>query len=494
MATSELILQAAPFGNSVHLAFITAVPITIAFLHFLLYLFDLRSVRNLYVSVIAACFGGVALADAGLLPEKAQWVLIPAMVLGIAAYVYAVFLSHQPPQLTAFAIISVAVAIMGMIETRWGYLPGRLLVLAVVFDTFRVALKHWDRRPRGSLAPAFGMMIFGFTGALDMLMDLDLLPPILGISNPYLYGGSIMVLTMSVDLASSYATTNKELEQQIVQVRELMNQTIAHEREAREEEVRRRVIEADNERKTRELVEAREMQLSMIPPSLPICPGLEIAGSMEVATEVGGDFYDFRIDRTGALTLAIGDAVGHGMRAGVVVAVTKALFATVREDETVSEVLLRFDEAIRSMRLGRARMCLLLAKFDGRRVEIANAGMPPPIFRSSEGLVEELHVVGLPLGVRRPGSRQSLVLNLAEADMIVFVSDGFPEARKAPYGEMFGYEAVQALIRRSDSPSPESLATEINSAVVRHLGESAPDDDRTLVAIMKRGVATARED
>jgi len=57
---------------------------------------------------------------------------------------------------------------------------------------------------------------------------------------------------------------------------------------AREMEISRRVLEADNSRKTKELEEARALQLSMLPGTVPVIPGLEIAVYMKTATEVGG--------------------------------------------------------------------------------------------------------------------------------------------------------------------------------------------------------------
>jgi serine phosphatase RsbU (regulator of sigma subunit) len=56
--------------------------------------------------------------------------------------------------------------------------------------------------------------------------------------------------------------------------------------------------EAHNEGKTKELEEARALQLSMLPNELPVLPNLDIAVSMKTATEVGGDYYDFDVRLT----------------------------------------------------------------------------------------------------------------------------------------------------------------------------------------------------
>ena len=63
----------------------------------------------------------------------------------------------------------------------------------------------------------------------------------------------------------------------------------------KEANLRAQLAEAENERKTNELEEARQLQLSMLPKELPQLPNLDIAVYMKTATEVGGDYYDFNV-------------------------------------------------------------------------------------------------------------------------------------------------------------------------------------------------------
>ena len=64
-------------------------------------------------------------------------------------------------------------------------------------------------------------------------------------------------------------------------------------------EAEKRAIEIESERKTKELEEARDLQLSMLPKELPELPNLEIAAFMRTATEVGGDYYDVIVEENG---------------------------------------------------------------------------------------------------------------------------------------------------------------------------------------------------
>ena len=87
------------------------------------------------------------------------------------------------------------------------------------------------------------------------------------------------------------------------------------------------------------LEEARQLQLSMLPKKLPNITGLEIAAYMKPATEIGGDYYDFHEGADGTLTIAVGDAIGHGLKAGSVVTATKSLFNAFAKQDNISQIL-----------------------------------------------------------------------------------------------------------------------------------------------------------
>jgi serine phosphatase RsbU (regulator of sigma subunit) len=75
----------------------------------------------------------------------------------------------------------------------------------------------------------------------------------------------------------------------------------------------------------------------MLPKQLPQLPHLDIAVYMRTATEVGGDYYDFHIGMDGTLTVVLGDATGHGMKAGTMVTTTKSLFNVLAPNPNIVE-------------------------------------------------------------------------------------------------------------------------------------------------------------
>src|SRR6185503_18900684 len=128
----------------------------------------------------------------------------------------------------------------------------------------------------------------------------------------------VLIGSMSLYLSREFARTDRELRRQLIEVERLSIEMLEQERRAQREETERKLLEAEYRRKSEELEEARALQMSMLPREIPIFERLEIAAWISTASEVGGDYYDFAVD-DGVLLLGIGDATGHGMRAGTMV-------------------------------------------------------------------------------------------------------------------------------------------------------------------------------
>jgi len=291
-----------------------------------------------------------------------------------------------------------------------------------------------------------------------------------------------------VSLSRRFAGISRDLERQLVQVKELSVEALSHERLFREQEIARVQLEADNERKSHELEEARRLQLSMLPKILPDIPRLEIATYMKTATEVGGDYYDFLVGEDGTLTVAVGDATGHGAKAGTLVAVTKGLFPEMASQKRTPEALRRCSVAIKRMNLGQLYMSLTLARITDRSLTVSAAGMPPIlIYRSRERAVQTVSLKGMPLGqfVDFPYTEQEEALHAG--DTVVIMSDGLPEMF-SPAKEIFDYERVREVIRNAGPIGPEELIDCLVRSGEAWAAGEAQADDVTLVALRVRPV------
>lgn len=267
------------------------------------------------------------------------------------------------------------------------------------------------------------------------------------------------------------------------ELRENQNRLLEQERRRKEQEIQQRLLEAENERKSRELEEARLFQLSLLPKELPDHPSVEIAVFMQTAAEVGGDYYDFFTGGSGALTAVIGDAAGHGLRAGTMVTVVKGLLTTEVTRSDLPTLLGGATRAIKQMNLGRINMALTLARVDHDRLHVSAAGMPPVlVYRRQAQKVEEITLVGTPLGSMLEVSYEQWSSRLGPGDTVLLMTDGFPELLN-PEGEPLGYEKVRELFEVHTEASPQGLTDALARAAKEWSGGGAPNDDITFLVL-----------
>jgi serine phosphatase RsbU (regulator of sigma subunit) len=251
----------------------------------------------------------------------------------------------------------------------------------------------------------------------------------------------------------------------------------------KESEMRAQLAEAENERKSKELEEARQLQLSMLPKELPQLPNLDIAVYMKTATEVGGDYYDFHVGMDGTLTVVVGDATGHGLKAGTMVTAAKSLF---NSHASNPDILFTFNEitrCIKQMQIHMLSMCLTILKIRGKDIILSAAGMPPTlIYRKSEMAVEEIVLKGMPLGAVNDFPYQLKETTINTGDTILLQSDGLPELFNDKK-EMFSYERAVQEFSKVAHKSPEEIIEELKTAGSNWVDGGEPDDDVTFVVI-----------
>jgi serine phosphatase RsbU (regulator of sigma subunit) len=264
-------------------------------------------------------------------------------------------------------------------------------------------------------------------------------------------------------------------------------QTIVEQERARkEQEIQQRMLALEYDRKSIELEEARRFQLSMLPKVVPAHDDFEIAVSTQTATEVGGDYYDFHLADSGVLSVTVGDATGHGAKAGTMVTVVKTLFSSYTDAQSPAAFLRQADEKIKRMDLGRMAMSLLLARFERGRLTIAAAGMPPTlVHRAATGNVEEIALEATPLGtLGNEFAERSL--ELAAGDTMLMLTDGFPELLDRE-GHQLGYGAtLDAFAAAAKHATADAVIASIVESARQWHGDQAPNDDITFVVVRQR--------
>ena len=232
-----------------------------------------------------------------------------------------------------------------------------------------------------------------------------------------------------------------------------------------------------------ELEVARHLQRDLLPQSAPPVPGYEFAHSYRTANEVGGDYHDFQLLDDGRIALMVGDASGHGIAAGLLMAIANATLKTAIDlDPSPVQVAAVLNRALYRTGDRRAFMTLFYAVLEPAtgEVEYVCAGHPFPLVRHPDGNVEELGTGSLPLGLRPEIALESATTRLGVGDLLALYTDGLVEAVDGD-DQAFGFERLKALLR--EPAGPYTLHDRILASFDRHVDKEPLTDDLTLVVM-----------
>ena len=245
-----------------------------------------------------------------------------------------------------------------------------------------------------------------------------------------------------------------------------------------------RLRKIEDDRKNNELKAARDLQISMLPKSLPIRADLDIATFIRSSTEVGGDYYDFFPKDNGVLYSVCGDATGHGVTSGMMVSITKAGLNGI-DAQSPAITLEKLNNIVKKVDLGTLRMSLNIVEIKDREITMSSAAMPPIyLYKSKSSMVEEIMNSGLPLGGLKNEGFDQVARTFESGDVLVQLSDGLPEAPNAK-GEMYDYDQLKNLIQDSCHLSAQGIIDTLIKSVDTWMEGQHNPDDITLVVTKK---------
>jgi sigma-B regulation protein RsbU (phosphoserine phosphatase) len=183
------------------------------------------------------------------------------------------------------------------------------------------------------------------------------------------------------------------------------------------------------------------------------------------------------------VALMVGDATGHGMAAGLVMAIANATLKTALDlDPEPRRVLAVLNRTLCRTGTRRTFMTVFYALLDpetGALVSIS-AGHPYPLLHRAGGGIEEVGTGSLPLGVRDNLAPEPQASALAAGDLLLLYTDGLAEAVDAR-GEAFGYDRIASLA--GGGGTPQEVHDRVLAAFDAHVGGEALRDDLTLLVV-----------
>lgn len=250
-----------------------------------------------------------------------------------------------------------------------------------------------------------------------------------------------------------------------------------------------RQLDIENQRTSTELEQARRIQLSMLPASPPTLPHLDIAAYQETASEVGGDYYDFTHLSDNKLLVTIGDATGHGVGSGLLVAMTKASLLATNETDLMT-LIRKINNILSQIDLGvQLNMALMLVEISEMQnesilVRACGGGMPPIYVLRDNKILEETVIGGLPLAITDEAVYQITEFSLISGDIMLLMSDGLSEMFN-PHLEILTFDRLVEALSKIDTAhlGVEDILKQMAEIGHRWAKGQPIHDDVTLMAI-----------
>jgi sigma-B regulation protein RsbU (phosphoserine phosphatase) len=269
----------------------------------------------------------------------------------------------------------------------------------------------------------------------------------------------------------------------------------ARDRRAYEQELLRARREAEAARERAERDRARlqsvlaTLQQSLLPPSLPVVPGLEAAAHYHTASpdQLGGDFYDLFALGDGRWGFFLGDVCGKGPEAAAVTSLTRyTLRATALHDANPVAVLESPNTALHQRYTsGDARYCTVIfgtltPNGDQFDVTLASGGHPPALVLRADGTADYLHTPGgFLIGVLPDAPFTAATTTLEPGDTLLLYTDGLTEARHGTAGERYGDDALHDFAAGL-APATAGAANTAVTELLHSFGEGLDDDTAVL--------------
>lgn len=228
---------------------------------------------------------------------------------------------------------------------------------------------------------------------------------------------------------------------------------------------------------------ARRVHDTLMAPVGVTVNGIEALGRTHPLLDLGGDLVD-AVDRNEVTDLFLGDVSGHGLGAGIVMAMVKsAIRMGLRRGAPLSELLGDLNDVLTDTTGPSMYATLACLRIDrAGRVECALAGHHHIAhYRAATGEVRRLSRRGLPIGLFEEVTYESSMVDLEPNDLLAVYTDGLNETADQLDVEL-GHTAIeQTLIAHATSPL-EAIHEAVFTLVEGH-GPQA--DDRTLLLVRR---------
>lgn len=237
----------------------------------------------------------------------------------------------------------------------------------------------------------------------------------------------------------------------------------------------------------KDLLAAREVQMSLLPKSSPQIPHYDIAGTMIPAQLVGGDYFDFIPVSSDRLAMCLGDVSGKGLAASLLMVNLQATLRGLVERVTApKEWIGQCNKLMYHNTASDKFVTLFFAVLDYRqhRLSFCNAGHNPALLFSTGPGPRALTTGGIVLSVVEDFQFEDETVSLAPGDMVVMYSDGITEAVNKTQ-EQYGDQRFIKVLSEARSKSSRAIIEDVLRSVNAFAADTPQTDDMAIL-VLKR--------
>ncbi len=244
------------------------------------------------------------------------------------------------------------------------------------------------------------------------------------------------------------------------------------------------------ERLEQELKIAREVQLKLVPQTMPDISGFSIDSYFLTAYEVGGDYYDFIQFADRKPGVVIGDVSGKGTSAAFYMAEFKGVIQTLAQNfDDAKNLICQANRIFYSTIDRQTFVTAVVGKFIPEKnvFQFIRAGHTPILYCSKKlSKTTYLQPPGLGIGLEKGEIFNRVIqlenIHLQKDDFLVLSTDGLLEIRNKN-GEEFGEDRLLNLMKNCDGANVEEIKDHILDNVMQFAGNTPLHDDMTFIVI-----------
>ena len=233
-----------------------------------------------------------------------------------------------------------------------------------------------------------------------------------------------------------------------------------------------------------ELSRVRELQERLLPSVASGIQGYDVAHAWRPQRSVSGDYFDIIDLGENQLAVCIGDVIGKGMPAALLMSnVQAAVKAVASPDMSPSEVCSRVNRVLAGNLAAGNFVTFFYSIIDSRkgRLTYSNAGHVPPILVRQNGSIQRLESGGALLGVFKSWAFEQGTIQLETGDRLVLFTDGISELKDAAEEE-FGEDRLERFVARNRT-APAAVLKDRILAEIADFANGAFQDDVTVVVV-----------